>query len=182
MSNSRRQIEAFLKTLEISGSVVDFGGLFWPVKGRTKTWDVPDYKIIDIKESRNGVKADFVCDLNRAIRKPVWLVQYDHAFCIEVTDHFWNPVFAFSNIRGCLKTGGILYVSSNFLFPHHTGFDCVRFTKVGLGKILTETGFEVLEVTPRFAVDYSLAVALDKESKVQYHRGEVGYFFKAKKL
>lgn len=105
------------------------------------------------------------------------------AFCVEVTDHLWDPVRAFTNINHLLRHGGDLYVSSNFLFPHHTGFDCIRFTKTGLRKVLEETGFEVLEVTPRFAVDtMALWEVMARESKVDYATGEIGYFVKARKL
>lgn len=182
MSSSRRQIEAWLKTLEITGSVIDIGGLFWPVKGRTKTWDVTDYKILDVKESRNGIKADYVKDLNKYMLPQLDVPQFDNAFLIEVSDHLWNPVQAFNNVKEFLYKGGFLYISSNFLFPHHTGFDCIRFTRTGLEKILRETGFEVLKVTPRYAVDSTMEAAMHMESKVVYNGGEIGYMIEARKL
>ena len=180
-SNSRRQIERWLSTLKISGSVIDIGGLFWPVKGRTKIWDVNDYKILDIKEGRKGIKTDYVYDLNTYVPLD-GLPKFDNAFCVEVTDHLWNPIGAFENIALLLKHGGMLYISSNFLFPHHTGFDCIRLTRTGLQKILERTGFKVLEITPRFAVDDALSKAMHKESKVVYHENEIGYFCVATKL
>ena len=175
MSNSRKQIEAWLKTIDVSGSVIDVGGLFMPVKGRTKSWEVSDYKIADISGGRKGIKTDYICDFNRIGIYD----RFDVAFCIEVLDHFWNPVEAFRNINQALYRGGLLYISSNFLFPHHTGFDCLRLTKTGLSKILEETGFKVLEISPRYAVDDTLKIAMSKESKVDYAKGEIGYFVKA---
>ena len=180
MSNARRQIEAWLKTIDVKGSVLDVGGLFWPVRGRTKSWDAGLYDILDVKPTRNGVTAAYVCDLNKPCN-PLYLL-YDIVFCVEVTDHFWNPVQAFRNIATMVAKGGTLYISSNFLFPHHTGFDCIRLTRTGLEKILTETGFEVVEVKPRMAVNEQLGTALDLESKVQYHKGETGYFVQARKI
>lgn len=170
-----------MKTLDIKGSVIDVGGLFMPAKGRTKSWNVDMYHILDIKENRNGVKADVVVDLN-TWRQIQHGTHYDNAFCIEVTDHFWNPVRAFQHINEFLKAGGKLYLSSNFLFPHHTGFDCMRYTITGLNKILHETGFRVLSTTPRFAVDEGLLEAMQKESKVVYHPGEIGYMIVAEKI
>lgn len=178
MSNSRRQIEAWLKTISVKGSVLDVGGLFWPVKGRTKTWNVPDYAILDVKPERNGVTATIVHDINRFY--PL-VAAFDNAFLLEVIDHLWNPVMAFQNINNLMRVGGTLYVSANFLFPHHTGFDCIRLTSTGLQKILEETGFTVLEITPRYAVDKTLEEAMRKESKVVYHPGEIGYFVTARK-
>ena len=178
-SNSRRQIEAWLKTIEVTGSVIDVGGLFMPIKGRTKSWDVEKYILTDIKDGRKGISTNFIWDFNRPLKV---YDEYDNAFCVEVIDHFWNPVVAFQNMNLLLKKGGLLYTSSNFLFPHHTGFDCIRLTRTGLEKILTETGFEVIEVTPRFAVDKTMEESMRKESKVVYHPGEIGYFVKATKL
>ena len=181
-SGSRRQIETWLSTLTISGSVIDIGGLFWPAKGRTKTWEVDNYRILDVKEGRKGIKTDYLYDLNKPAQFSQHILRrFDIAFCIEVTDHFWNPVQAFKSIGHLLKPEGLLYISSNFLFPHHTGFDCIRLTRTGLEKILTETGFKVLEITPRFAVDDTLSKAMHKESKVVYHENEIGYFVIAKK-
>lgn len=165
--------------MKIKGSVLDVGGLFWPVKGRTKTWDVDNYKILDVKPARKGVKADFVADLNYPVSDGE---VFQNIFLIEVTDHLWNPVVAFENLSRLSERGGTLYISSNFLFPHHTGFDCIRLTRTGLAKILSHTGFEVEYIKPRKAVDDSLVSALRKESKVVYHPGEIGYFVRAKKL
>ena len=180
MSNSRRQIEAWLKTIDVSGSVLDIGGLFWPVKGRTKSWNVPEYKILDVKSHRKGVIADYVFDLNRT-KLALPYAHFENAFCIEVTDHFWNPITAFLNISATLKQGANLYISSNFLFPHHTGLDCARFTRTGLSKILSETSFEVLEITPRIAYA-ALASVMAAESKVDYAPDEIGYMIKARRI
>jgi SAM-dependent methyltransferase len=177
-SNSRRQIESWLGTLAIEGSVIDVGGLFMPIKGRTQMWDVSKYDIIDIKKTRNGIEAKYVADLNYPYSTEE---EYDNAFCIEVTDHFWNPVQAFQNINGFLKPGGLLYISSNFLFPHHTGFDCIRFTRDGLKRVLEETGFEVIKFYPRKALNDSLENALRFESKVVYYPSEIGYMVIARK-
>ena len=177
MSNARKQIESWLKTIDVTGSVLDVGGLFMPVKGRTKSWNVSDYKIADISGGRKGIKTDYICDFNRIGVNAL----FDVVFCIEVLDHFWNPIEAFKNINRSLYRDGLLYTSSNFMFPHHTGFDCIRLTKTGLQKILEETGFKVLEIESRYAVDDTLKIALSKESKVDYAKGEIGYFVKAKK-
>lgn len=153
------------------------------MRGRLKKWDVPRYDIFDTVSSRKGVYANYIWDFNR--KKESWgeVGQYDVAFCIEVTDHFWDPVTAFWNIHELLRPGGMLYVSSNFLFPHHTGFDCIRLTATGLRKILTENGFEVVSVLPRMAAKQDiLEEAMRAESKVYNHPGEIGYMVTAKRL
>ena len=66
-SNTRRQLENWLKTIDVSGSVLDVGGLTLPVYGRTKTWDVHSYAITDIKEKYKGRTVDRVWDFNEPI-------------------------------------------------------------------------------------------------------------------
>lgn len=183
-SNSRRQIETWIGTLEITGSVIDIGGLFWPVRGRTRIWEVDNYKILDIKDGRKGIQTDYVYDINRPIQLGKYIVgSFNNAFCIEVTDHLWNPVRAFTNINHLLKKEGMLYISSNFLFPHHTGYDCIRLTHTGLQRILEETGFKVLSIVPRQAASPILfRDMMAQESKVDYAPGEIGYMVTAQKL
>ena len=151
-----------------------------PVKGRTSGWKVDTYHIADINGGRKGIKTDFIWDFNMKVL--VDTQEYDNVFALEVTDHWWDIAQAFRNLRWCTKSGGYLYISSNFLFPHHTGFDCLRLTRTGLEKLLAETGFKVVEITPRFAVDKTMEEAMRKESKVVYHPGEIGYFVKAQKV
>ena len=181
-SNSRRQIEHWLKTIDVNvDRVADVGGLFMPVQGRTKSWNVLTYEIWDVKKNRNGVIANYTADFNTTDNMDGW--DYDVVFCIEVTDHFWNPVKAFKNINDMMKKGGTLYISSNFLFPHHTGFDCIRFTITGLSKVLSETGFAVTHYEPRFAKNVeTLGMAMRNESKVYYNPGAIGFMVTAKKL
>lgn len=46
----RIQTEAWLKTLDIKADrVLDVGGSQKPIKGRTKSWEVKDYKILDLE-------------------------------------------------------------------------------------------------------------------------------------
>lgn len=179
MSGSRRQIEAWLKTIDVKGSVIDVGGLFMPVKGRTKSWEVDKYVIADVKGGRKGIRTNFIWDFNIPLNV---CDEYDNVFCLEVTDHFWNVGVAFRNLWWLTKKGGLLYISSNFLFPHHTGFDCIRLTDTGLKKLLSEMGFEVVQMTPRFAVDKTMEESMKKESKVVYYPGEIGYMCIARKL
>ena len=43
MSNVRRQLEAWLKTIDVKADcVLDVGGAQLPVKGRTKSWEVKE--------------------------------------------------------------------------------------------------------------------------------------------
>lgn len=169
--------------LEISGSVLDVGGAAWPIKGRTKTWDVSNYKILDKNYTYKKAPIDFVQDLNR----PFELAEkFDVAFAIEVFEYMWDPHQAALNLAGALKQGGILYCSTHFLFPNHGGgTDIFRITREGINVLFTAVGFEILEVVPRRAVEAYQPMLLDwqnHESKICRYPDEIGHFFKARKI
>ena len=158
-SYSRIQLESFLKTLDIKAkTVLDVGGSQLPVKGRTKSWDVKDYKILDL-EKPHDVKqiSDVVFDLN-VCQKENSVVQHysknkvDIIFCTEVMEYIYNPYGAVKNLYQMLKKNGKLYISFHFIYPHHNPIeeDCLRYTKGGVIKLLNKAGFKTLEIKPRY--------------------------------
>ena len=106
MSETREQLEAWLKTIEVKGKVLDVGGSQNSIKGRTKSWDVKDCEILDLKvphEKKQDV--DITCNLSRpAIQqlsfydRATYGKYFDVAFCIEVSEYWWNPIVALENI------------------------------------------------------------------------------------
>lgn len=181
-SNVRQQLKDWISTLEIHGSVLDVGGLKAPVKGRTKIWDVSVYKIFDIKPEWKGWKTDYVDNLEET---DVYLgEEFDHVFCTEVLEYMINPLQAIWNLNTFLKTGGLLYLSTHFMYPHHIGgTDCLRFTRDGIVKILERSGFEIVSITPRLPLDPKLfTILIMRESKICKYPQEVGHMTIARKL
>ena len=185
MSQARLKLEDWLKTIDVKGSVLDVGGIRWPIIGRNercgirvKSWDVSDYKILDNKEQNYWkMKTDYVFDLSEPIDG---VPKFDNIFCIEVMQFIYNPVMALFNIRKALKDKGILYINFHFIYPHMEGEDYLRYTKVGIKKLLEETGFEIAEMTPRFCKRADRAWDfLKSESIVCNNWKELGYFIKA---
>lgn len=181
MSNVRRALENWLKTIYVTGSVLDVGGLAMPVKGRTKSWDVSNYRVLDIKGG------DYVADLNKKLipYNPSGIFDYDIAFCLEVMEYIYNPFMALENINMFLKKGGVLYISTHFMFPHHSGGpDSLRYTRTGITRLLEKTGFKVEEITPRFAgmKGGMLEEWANSESKINKYPGQIGHMTKATKL
>ena len=178
MSNARKQLENWLKTIDVKGTVLDVGGASMPVKGRTKSWDADDYMILDIKSGN----ADIVTDINYPMD---FSRRFDNVFCLEVMEYVWNPITALNNINKLLRFKGVLYISFHFLFPHHdpSSRDYLRYTKSGIEKLLRETGFVIEEVVPRTtALPEALKAFCNAESKVYRSQNEIGYLIKARKL
>lgn len=184
MSNTRKQLENWLKTIDVSGTVLDVGGVVLPVRGRTKSWDATDYRILDACKEKRGIKANYVGDINYEIITQDY-PQFDVVFCLEVMEYVWNPAMALNNMSNFLKSGGLLYISFHFLFPHHhpTSRDYLRYTINGIDMLLTKTGFRIEEVLPRTTiVPDTLKEFCDAESKVYRHPREIGYLVVARKV
>jgi SAM-dependent methyltransferase len=150
-SYHRIQTEDWLKTIDVKADrVLDIGGSQLPIKGRTKSWDVKEYKILDLYEPHEcNVNPDMLIDIN----EDMYLNQnekdklFDVAFCIEVSEYFYNPMKAFKNINSLLVSGGILYITFPFVYGCHkpSGKDFLRYTPIGAEELLRKTGFKILE-------------------------------------
>lgn len=182
-SETRRQLEEWLKTIEVRGGrVLDVGGSQYPVsKDRLKIFKPDEYKILDLPEPHGCVrKPDIAQDLNNDLPffipddhptgpwKMKWangdvtdLVSFDVAFCLEVSEYWWNPIQALHNIWSFLSTDGILYISFSFIYPVHSPVeqDYLRYTPRGAEKLLEDAGFKILEMRPRLESENSLIKA-----------------------
>ena len=158
----RQGLENWLKTIDVKAhSVLDIGGSQNPIKGRTKSWEVNDFKILDLPNPHEDKpQPDIVCDLNLAYleegRKELEAggdktEGCDVAFCLEVMEYLYNPYQAVKNMACLLKSRGVLYISFPFLYPIHppTGTDYLRYTKYGACRLLEEAGFTIEKVVPR---------------------------------
>jgi len=179
-SYTRQQLESWLKTIEVDAdSVIDIGGSAKPVKDRTKTWRVSNYKILDKNYSYK--RHDIVQDLNRPFELSE---KFSVAFCLEVMEYMWNPYQAVLNINNLLNSNGWFYLSTHFMFPHHGGgTDCVRFTRSGIECLLTTAGFRIIKIVPRVSVDPKTIIDWSRrESKICRFIGEIGHLVEAQKL
>jgi len=200
----RQQLENWLKTIDVKADrVLDVGGAQLPVKGRTKSWNVKEYRIFDLKKPhQKNAKVDVAIDLNKKLlllRSDIHRY-FDVIFCLEVFEYIWNPVQALENLyemgncTDCVGTKegdtSIYYLSFPFIYPHHNpkGKDYLRYTRWGIEKLLKETGFEILEVqsrvmTPEGFKNWKDFLRNEKMHPVKdYPHNEIGYCVTAKKL
>ena len=199
MSYTRQQLEEWIKTIDVKADrVLDIGGSQLPIKGRTKNWDVKEYKILDLKQPHESKKKpNIVCDIQKSISSNLAVQEYslnenrfDIIFCIEVSEYWWNPATALNNIMFLSKKGCILYISFHFIYPMHNpkGKDCLRYTRWGVEKLLKEASFEIEEIIPRLARNgkdlIKWFVSEEGMRPCQTYNGhtEVGYLVKAKKV
>ena len=143
MSYYREQLEKFLKNLPVKADfVIDLGGIQKPVKGRTKTWEVKDYEILDLP------------DYNMDSVFGKWL-EYkrtcDILFCLEVFEYLIVPTSGMQNISNLLKPNGIAYVSFPLVYPLHNEveFDSLRYTSSGIHRLAKYANLNVRTLHPR---------------------------------
>lgn len=165
-SYSRIQLEKWIKDIKnIKGKILDIGGSQNPIIKRLDKNElyIEEYKILDLEYPHQVKEApEFVWDLNdflpvfpfKDIIEP-FKTYFDIAFCIEVSEYWYNPIQALKNINWFLKKDGILYISFHFIYPVHNPVeqDYLRYTPRGIEKLLEETGFRILEMQPRLFKD-----------------------------
>lgn len=193
-SNSRIQLEGYLKTIEVKAdAVLDIAGAQKPIKGRTKSWDVKEYVITDLVEPHETMQpADVIWDVND---ESGWLPEslmnrFDVAFCIELMEYTYQPLSVIRKIYDALKTGGVLYISFQFVYPTHSpeGQDYLRFTRWGAIKLLETAGFKIDDTfIRRCEAKVSNGKSLLEEmyaveqmrARKRYDHSEVAFVFKA---
>jgi SAM-dependent methyltransferase len=153
MSYYRDQLEAWLKTIDVrADSVLDIGGGANPVKGRTKSWEVRAYQILD-NNAEGEFSPYFKYDLNDILPTSLAWHKFDVIFCLEVFEYIFNPLVSLNRIFLMLETDGILYISFPAIYPVHNPreIDYLRYTKKGIEKLLEKAMFSSWEIIPRVA-------------------------------
>lgn len=146
-SYGRKQLERYLSTLEIKADrVLDVGGAQLPITKRVKSFQVGDYKIMDLENPHEGKKPDIVGDIE--MHTPAWFAQcgeFDVVFCLQVMEYIADPMYAVQNLFKLTKSGGVLYISFPFIYPVHRpeGKDFLRYTRYGACEILKRAGFSI---------------------------------------
>jgi len=163
-SNSRKQLEEWIKKIpKISGNILDVGGSQFPIQDRVNYEKESQFIILDL-ETPHEVRSepDIVFDINKMIDRDKHIQAYEHlgsfdyVFCLEVSEYLYNPIQALTNMRYFLKLHtGLLYISFHFIYPVHEPYkyDTLRYTPIGVEKILNEAGFEIVDSTQRIAND-----------------------------
>jgi len=81
--------------------------------------------------------------------------------CTEVLEHLINPSLAIDEMNRVLQPGGLLILTTRFIFPlHDAPGDYWRFTEYGLRQLFAS--WEVVELIPESQSFTSLAILLQR--------------------
>ena len=156
-SNTRQQLEKWLKTITVSGRVLDVGGSQNPVSGRVNVAEAAVFDILDLEVPHElKEKPNLIWDINKMMHPHDKLLQslageYDIIFCLEVMEYVYDPMTAIINMNSMLKSGGALFVSVPFIYPVHNPKeqDYLRYTEFGIRKLLEMAGFKIENMEAR---------------------------------
>lgn len=124
----------------------DIGGAQNPIKGRTASWRVNDYKIIDLATPHVEIQhPDIEHDMNTRIKD---LPEADLIYCLGVTDYIINPNIFMENIHRLLRTNGTAWVEFPFVYPIHepVNDEGCRYSEGCIRKLAKHADLKVEEV------------------------------------
>ncbi len=80
---------------------------------------------------------------------PIRTSSVDTVLCTEVLEHCAEPARVFAEARRVLRSGGVLILTTPFLYPvHEAPHDYFRFTRHGLESLVTQAGLTLERVEP----------------------------------
>lgn len=154
-SKTRQQLESWLKDLpEVSGNVLDIGGSQLPIFDRVKFKMGTKFVILDLANPHEVKESPLIeQDLNLPMHTGTAGFEdtFDHAFCMEVSEYWYDPMQALYTIGKLLKKGGSLYISFHFVYPVHNPIeqDYLRYTREGAMLLLEKAGFQIKGIKSR---------------------------------
>lgn len=123
----KQQLNDWKATLDVKADILfDIGGAQDPLQGKTKSWEVGEYKIVDLEiPHSNSPKPDIAQDMNEGLKGKAWQYQnkVDTIFMLGVMDYVINPNIAMSNVKRLLTPGGTAWIEFPFVYPIHNPVD-----------------------------------------------------------
>lgn len=153
----KQQLNDWKATLDVKADVVfDIGGAQDPIKGMTKSWEVKDYKIVDLAVPHvEKVHPDIEWDMNEEIGRYAnpfesesLPTKADLVFMLGVMDYVINPNIAMQNIYEMLKEGGTAWVEFPFVYPIHQPIEeegC-RYSEGCIRRLAKQAGLKIEEI------------------------------------
>lgn len=157
MSVYKDQLNNWVSTLDVKADVVfDIGGSQNPIKGRTRSWDVKDYLILDLEEPHvEKVKPDVVFDMNNSYEEatvnglPLYKQkQADAIYMLGVMDYVINPNIAMENVRKLLKGDGYAWIEWPLFYGHHEPLwdEGCRYSEGCIMRLLGQANLQLDEI------------------------------------
>jgi len=158
---TRKNLENFLKNYATGKKTLDIGS-----GGSSYQRFFPNRLTVDIDPAR---KPEIVAD---AAHMPFKDEEFEVVLCTEMLEHVKNPFLVEQEIRRVTKKGGMLILSTRFVFPlHDTPHDYWRYSKYGLRELFKE--WEIVELkaeTRNFSAIGALLQRVSFQSELKFNK------------
>ena len=147
---TRNRLELFLVKYRSVDKILDVGS-----GGSSYHRFFPNRITVDIDPGR---KPSIVADVHDL---PFADNEFSIVLCTEVLEHTKDPRLAVGEMMRVLKKGGILILTTRFVYPlHYTPHDYWRFTKYGLQELFKQ--WTILEIQSETQSFSALAVLIQR--------------------
>lgn len=158
---TRKHLEAFLSRHATGKKILDIGS-----GGSSYSRFFPNRITVDIDPTR---KPDVVADAHSL---PFQDGEFEVVLSTEMLEHVRDPFQVEKELRRVTSPGGILILSTRFVFPiHDAPHDYWRFTKYGLRELFRE--WEIIELeseTGNFSTIGALLQRICFQSELRFNR------------
>lgn len=191
MSVYKDQLNQWKATLDVKADLCfDIGGAQSPIKDMTKSWDVKEYKIVDLETPHVTLqKPDIVQDMNETLSGTAW--QYkgkvDLIFMLGVMDYVIRPDVAIKNVKQLLTDNGQAWIEWPFVYATHEPVmdEGCRYSEGCVMRLLDYAGLKLDEMIRKMAQSNSLVRFYSEDSQrmaksYPYH-GVTGFITKVSK-
>lgn len=147
----KQQLNDWKASLNVKADIVfDVGGSQDPIKGKTNSWEVNKYLIIDLPEPHVlKQQPDIKWDMNEPPEDIMDAVpKADLIFMLGVMDYVINPNIAMANITWLLKDNGTAWIEFPFVYPIHNPKDdegC-RYSEGCIRRLAKQAGLKIEEI------------------------------------
>ena len=153
----KRQLNDFVNGLELRGNILlDWGGAQSPAKGRTKSWDIGEYKIVDLEVPHSeSPKPDIVQDANKGLAGKIleYEGRVDIILALGLYDYVINPNITTESIKRLLSDSGYAWIEWPFVYCTHNPVEdegC-RYSEGCIKRLLDQGGLKIDHVIRKMA-------------------------------
>jgi SAM-dependent methyltransferase len=163
---TRNHIENFIKQYATDKKILDIGS-----GGSRYHVYFPNRLTVDIDPER---KPEIVADAHNL---PFEEGEFEQILCTEVLEHVKDPRKVVSELHRVLKSGGLVVLTTRFVFPHHDApHDYWRYTQFGMRELFKN--WDIVELRPETKTFSAMGVLLQRiafQSKLR--GGKITKFF-----
>lgn len=143
----KQQLNDWKATLDVKADTVfDIGGAQDKLQGKTYSWNVRNYVIIDLETPHiQTTPVDIAHDMNTPWTRDE---KADAIFCLGVFDYVIEPGIAMRNVKEMLKDDGYAWIEFPLFYGHHEPLmdEGCRYSEGCINKLAKHVGLKITDI------------------------------------